>query len=407
MKRLSPASLQYAVIRIDPIAMVLHFKDPVATREAQALRPKKYLVYLDLDMDLPFPTSEWFRFRVSPIACYLRAEDPERGLTSDMVIPIYPNPDRPQGRTPIVTQPPFPFHNCYHWVANATTVRVRRKLELYDDTDAVKVSSAEHVRLGMAFWEDYNRMNAAVESQQEENAVDAGSLPPTASAPQSPPRHYHVPSSDDSSTSETSDDEPETPPSGSIRGIQRRNSSVEDLVAMDIFNLAHDDSDETLPLVDLWFDLAEHLSEADIPSPLELEREQLAIANIVREARRRHPEVPVPRRNGELDIDSASESEDDDYTEVSEWDMSEDLEAEVEELASSPHGGGEAKAIDIPRLAADREHDMPHRTSSVPSCFPPSSSPPPNPLATSWSCEGSVHARFCKSNVYKHHQSRV
>ena len=48
MKRLCPGSFQYAVIRMDPVAMVEHYHDPIATVEARALRPKKYLVYLDL-----------------------------------------------------------------------------------------------------------------------------------------------------------------------------------------------------------------------------------------------------------------------------------------------------------------------------------------------------------------------
>lgn len=44
-----PGSMQYAVIRIDPVGMVEHFDDPVATQEAeaQAMHAKKYLVYLD------------------------------------------------------------------------------------------------------------------------------------------------------------------------------------------------------------------------------------------------------------------------------------------------------------------------------------------------------------------------
>ncbi|KAI8978344.1 hypothetical protein BD414DRAFT_495273 [Trametes punicea] len=48
MKRFCPSALQYAVIRMDPVAMVEHFNDPVATSEALALKTKKNLVYLDM-----------------------------------------------------------------------------------------------------------------------------------------------------------------------------------------------------------------------------------------------------------------------------------------------------------------------------------------------------------------------
>ncbi|KAJ2986202.1 hypothetical protein NUW54_g9865 [Trametes sanguinea] len=43
MKRLSPGSLRYAVIQMDPVAMVAHYADATATAAAQAMRPKKYL----------------------------------------------------------------------------------------------------------------------------------------------------------------------------------------------------------------------------------------------------------------------------------------------------------------------------------------------------------------------------
>ncbi|KAI0774878.1 hypothetical protein BD413DRAFT_307579 [Trametes elegans] len=274
MKRLSPASLQYAVIRINPEAMVEHFGDSGATTRARALHAQKYLVYLDLELDLPFPTSEWFRFRSSPIASSLRPEDAERGITSDMVVPIHPNPDRPQGRAPIVTEPPFPFDNCYHWVNNTMTVRVRRKPELYDDTGAVKVSSAEHVRLGMALWEDCNRVYSASEAVHE----DAG---PVAQLSRS--RRPSQSSEVSSSIVDSSDDElPQTPATGSLPLAHSRNCSVKDIMAMDVFNLAHQDSEETMPLVDLWFDLAAHFPDGKIPNPLDLEQEQDTVSRYVR-----------------------------------------------------------------------------------------------------------------------------
>ena len=47
MKRICPGSLQYAIMRIDPVSTVAHFADADASKDAQALNTKKYLVYLD------------------------------------------------------------------------------------------------------------------------------------------------------------------------------------------------------------------------------------------------------------------------------------------------------------------------------------------------------------------------
>ncbi|KAI0350613.1 hypothetical protein OH77DRAFT_1412657, partial [Trametes cingulata] len=132
MKRFCPSPFQYAVIRMDPVAMVEHFNDPIATSEARALDTKKYLVYLEMSLDLPFPTNFWYRYEVSVIATDLRAPEPDRGITPDMAIPIYPNTTHPHRRDPVYTESPFPFSNCYHWVANKTAVRIRRKPDKYD-----------------------------------------------------------------------------------------------------------------------------------------------------------------------------------------------------------------------------------------------------------------------------------
>ena len=42
----------YAVVRIDPVAMVEHLNDPIALQQARALLTKKYLVYLK-DVRMP------------------------------------------------------------------------------------------------------------------------------------------------------------------------------------------------------------------------------------------------------------------------------------------------------------------------------------------------------------------
>ncbi len=53
MARTCPGYMQYAVIHIDPVAMVKHFNDPCAETDAAKLLTKKYLVYLDAVSPIP------------------------------------------------------------------------------------------------------------------------------------------------------------------------------------------------------------------------------------------------------------------------------------------------------------------------------------------------------------------
>ena len=41
-----PSPLEYAAIRMDPVAMVQHLDDPLALEAAQGIHPKTYLVHL-------------------------------------------------------------------------------------------------------------------------------------------------------------------------------------------------------------------------------------------------------------------------------------------------------------------------------------------------------------------------
>ncbi|KAI0629493.1 hypothetical protein C8Q77DRAFT_1140662 [Trametes polyzona] len=270
MKRICPGSLQYAIMRIDPVSTVAHFADADALKDAQALNTKKYLVYLDHANDLPLPTSQWFEFQVSPIGTTLHPEDPARGVTANMAIPISPNLHHPGGRAPVRTLTPFPFGNCYHWAENMLTVRVRRNFDLYDDSAAVRVSAAEHVRIDELLWSDSNRVDEYLEAKETE-APHARTVPLLAS-----------PSSEHSRLSDRSYENEE-------------------------------EEEECFPLVDLWFDLDHHLSEDNIPDPSELYKECDMVKRIVRTARARHPEVRVPRRNGTLDEDSESDGLSDTY----------------------------------------------------------------------------------------------
>ncbi|KAI0664033.1 hypothetical protein C8Q70DRAFT_215101 [Cubamyces menziesii] len=329
MKRFCPGVFYYAVIRMDAVAMVEHFNDPIATAEARALETKKYLVYLVSCLDMPFPTNFWYRYRVSPIATILRAEEPANGITSDMVIPIYPNTYHPSGRiSPIRPERPFPFPNCYHWIDTTERIRIRRRDEPFDDSNAIKLDAGEHVMINVKFSEDYKRIDdffheLDVRAEMEGDSgvgSTASASPTTSSAPgrSSPPPQANPPlthSDVTSSDSEGRDSPPEKIAGdegigSSYKGDEKNlDTTVEELFRMDIFNLSHDHTAELLPLVDLWFELTDHLTADTIPSPLDLHKECEAIARIVHAARLRSPNVPTPSR----DPDRMSIMSDDDF----------------------------------------------------------------------------------------------
>lgn len=46
VKSFCPLPRRFAVIRMDAVGMVKHYDDPIALAAAEAMKPKKYLVYL-------------------------------------------------------------------------------------------------------------------------------------------------------------------------------------------------------------------------------------------------------------------------------------------------------------------------------------------------------------------------
>ncbi|EIW54300.1 uncharacterized protein TRAVEDRAFT_132446 [Trametes versicolor FP-101664 SS1] len=292
MKFFCPLPQRFAVIQMDPVGMVKHYDDPIALAAAQAMKPKKYLVYLRTAQDMSTPQKPWFRYEVSPIATTLRFEEPEEGITSDMVIPIYPNTAHPAGRPPISPESPFPFPNCYFWIMNNLTVRIRRKAIRYDDSCAPILSVPESMTIESRFMPDYRRINAFLrEKRGPAGNVDGYGDDSGQSDPPSPPLGYVA---EDRAPSETDrhrivnddadsllegsdlhedsdpDDIPTTPGDDDppIRG------DLALIMEMDIFGHNVDHTAEFLPLVDLWFEVADHLTAETIPSPVELYKER-------------------------------------------------------------------------------------------------------------------------------------
>ena len=217
------------------------------------------------------PKDRWTRFRVSPIGTTLRPADSEWYITPEMVAPIAPNTQNARGHQPVQTLTPFPFANCYHWIDNYISVRVKVRPEHFDHEHAVQITTREHIALIRIFADDYGTMADAWEKGHEEaSRVKAAE----GSGPDSDPRlEVEAPYSESvysTALPSSSQSSPSSPSSSSA-------TKIDPIFLTDIFGLIPDPKAGLIPLVDLWFELEEHLSEDTIPNPVGLFEEERTI----------------------------------------------------------------------------------------------------------------------------------
>lgn len=176
-----------------------------------------------------------------------RPEEPEKALTAEMFVPIFPNVDHPAGREPIRTKAPFPFPNCSQWAE--MSVKVRAKKGSYPgrlDEGAIGLRATEYLRMSEYLVGDGNRARAAVEAQ-EDAAADPGS-----------------PSPADDEDSEESDEY-------SVH-------SLDGVVSMDPFGINDpEEGEEWLPVVDVWNNMAEQITAEEIANPMDFYKERDAL----------------------------------------------------------------------------------------------------------------------------------
>ncbi|RPD57876.1 hypothetical protein L227DRAFT_529620 [Lentinus tigrinus ALCF2SS1-6] len=310
---IAPLPHYYAAIRMDPVAMAKDLgldDEAIAEAEALAERTKKYLVYMFQLAELPLPTSRWVRYDIKPIGSTLRPADESRGITSDMVIPIADNTRYTGERPPVRPTPSFPFHNCYHWIKNDTTVRVRVHKGGVDHAGATRLSLEEDHALNKGFRTDYKRIRefrrqkrhaaalvppaTAADSSAHTASVDA----PVPSGPsddldllrleatyrrmaeESGVTTSSPPSSDAASSARFSQASGSSASSSDSEGSSSLSSSVpsiDSLASEDLFGWDPDPANGVIPLVDAWLDIENQFEEEAIPSPMDLEEEARAI----------------------------------------------------------------------------------------------------------------------------------
>ncbi|KAI0653324.1 hypothetical protein C8Q70DRAFT_1036704 [Cubamyces menziesii] len=257
-----PMPYRYAAVRMDPVAMVEHLQDPIALSKARAIQPKTYLVFMEGVLELPFPGKPWYRFCVCPIGTSLRPEDNANDFRPEMCIPILPNKSHPTGRLPLVPDRAFPFDNCYHWMALSIYVRVRARPEGFEEDHAIRLSVDERLRMDGLWEEDDDGRD--VETDDEMSSFDQRIGSSSHSI------HSGGTASDTESMVQHS-------PADGIGDV---------LAQMNIFGDPTHDT-ELFPLVDLWFEITDHLKQEDIPDPMEIFKERDEIVKIIEEARAR------------------------------------------------------------------------------------------------------------------------
>ena len=232
-----------------------------------------------------------------------------------MVIPIAENTHYTGERQPVRPTPAFPFHNCYHWIKNDVTVRVRVHKGGVDHAGATRLSLEEDYALNKGFRADYKRIRASLRKKREAAAqapqppsadssartasldVNANANAPsgsgfdslrleeldatyrrmaeesgvtTSSPPQSDAassaRSVKACSSGSSSSSSDSDRSSSSSPPSSVL-------TIDSLASEDLFGWDPNPANGHIPLVDAWLDIENHFTEGSIPSPTDLEQE--------------------------------------------------------------------------------------------------------------------------------------
>ncbi|EIW61339.1 uncharacterized protein TRAVEDRAFT_44156 [Trametes versicolor FP-101664 SS1] len=228
--------------------MVEHFNSPAAITKANELElmAKKYPVYLHTPRHA-LHNQSLVPFRNRPRRHHAASSQPYEEIHTRHGRAIYPNTSHPGIRALVQCITPFPFDDCYHWLENMTTVRLRRKADLFDEDNAVQVEVMQHVVMKRRFGEDVQRSVPLKTAQKAREPLQSVPRPNTCVL-------LHLPD-----TSEA-------------------DMEAQALLCKGILCLAHGPTAERLPLVDLWLELTDHLTADIIPSPLELYKEVNAIA---------------------------------------------------------------------------------------------------------------------------------
>ena len=231
------------------------------------------------------PGQTTFRFDAYLVGSGLRPEDPEKGATSDMCIPIFPAVDHPTGRAPFHPEPAFPFSNCYHWSGPDMWVNLKIKTGAFprEKGKFIWLPNGDAVTMQDVCGDDSAEMENNVARRQQDLA-EGGFSPQEQTVPAA---HVglgtgpcnDVPSSVVVPDAPTTDDSSSTFScrTGSIAG----GNNWSDDGDAETDNLTQEDETACQPVVQIWLDIAGELKDGDIPDPMQFAQQYKALSSYV------------------------------------------------------------------------------------------------------------------------------
>ncbi|KAI8971027.1 hypothetical protein BD414DRAFT_229546 [Trametes punicea] len=301
MSTFFPMPGTYVLAQLDVKATLATLNDPIAEAQGASLQAAKCIIYLHTIFDLPFPDNAHFKYGAYIVGPGLRPAVPERCITSDMCVPIFPNVYHPSGsRAPVRPSPDFPFANCYHWNGTDMHVEVRAINEErdYEPEEGIKLPVAQYLAMEEVrvadIWESLCDLRKVASSL----AADLGLPKP---GPESL-SHSLVPSENDGSFAEcllspqdqgstghssltdlAEDDDSDENASESDGGSyydpeaeelfmmpsSAEGESRDEVISdMDIFGPNYNPRDDVMPIVQVRLDLSSRCTEETIPDPM-------------------------------------------------------------------------------------------------------------------------------------------
>ena len=257
---------------------------------------------------MPIPGRPWFCYSVSLIGPSPPPADLKHGVDPTMCIPIFPNTEHPEGRRAVYPEPSFPFDHCYHWYRTRMTVRVRARPEGWNEDEAVYLPSDDLHTMGIYLLNDALRSRHArdpaprcisvSDDPLEDEDSDSAFWDSSPGGRSVHPFSGNQPVSNHVSTRSSPDPSSPTDPSSnasesvsnletgthesrssSRAALDAETVSVDSIIsATDLQTLRRQAKDAALfPVVDLWYDLAGHLTQDEIGSPVDFFEERAAI----------------------------------------------------------------------------------------------------------------------------------
>ncbi|KAI0064644.1 hypothetical protein BV25DRAFT_1799997, partial [Artomyces pyxidatus] len=120
---LVPMHGAYVTFTLDPVATLEALDDPIATEQAQRLRPKKYVGCLAANIDVISSLRRYHKCTIIFLSQGLPKASEADGFSEVMCVPILPA-QHPTGRRGITVFPPLPWDDLYHHTMLALDLRL-------------------------------------------------------------------------------------------------------------------------------------------------------------------------------------------------------------------------------------------------------------------------------------------